>query len=54
MVKRERCSYYDLRLQGRFENEKYLSMIVDGADQAKFRLPHFAQKTSERLALKKN
>ena len=45
MVIRERRSYYRRRKQGRLERDKYVSMIIDGADQAKFAMPYSKEKT---------
>ena len=40
-VRREREAYYDRRRLAYTQPDKYLSMIVDGADQSAYGLPHF-------------
>jgi len=40
-VNEERASYYWRRLQSITQPRDYLSIIIDGADQAAFALPHF-------------
>jgi hypothetical protein len=45
LVKRERSSYYRRRRQSILFPKKYLSIIIDGADQAKFWLPYGKEKT---------
>jgi hypothetical protein len=44
--KRERRAYYTKRDQAITNPKRYLSIIIDGADQAKHKFPHFAQKVS--------
>jgi hypothetical protein len=54
-VKRERAAYAAKRLLGRYQGDKYLSLIIDGADQSDHQLPHVAQQshsTSESWKLK--
>ncbi|XP_035662490.1 uncharacterized protein LOC118406535 [Branchiostoma floridae] len=45
----ERLAYYQRREAARKEPEKYLSLIVDGMDQAKTYLPHFVGDKSKDL-----
>lgn len=48
-VRRERLEYYKRRDQAILHSQDYCSVIVDGADQSAFGLPHFMVKTkSER------
>ena len=44
-VRRERNVYYRNRLRAKLYPKKYLSMIVDGADQGQFALPHVTNKS---------
>ncbi|KAI8487260.1 hypothetical protein Bbelb_350580 [Branchiostoma belcheri] len=46
----ERTSYYHRREISRKEPEKYLSLIIDGMDQAKTFLPHFIGDKSKSMA----
>jgi hypothetical protein len=43
MVKEERAAYYLRRLQAVQQPQKYMSVIIDGADQSRFHLPHFKE-----------
>jgi hypothetical protein len=43
MVKSERKAYYQRGLMACLEPNHYLSLIIDGADQSRFGLPHFAE-----------
>ena len=43
-VHEERSTYYMRRNQGIFEKQHYLSLIIDGADQAAYGLPHWIEK----------
>jgi hypothetical protein len=45
MVKRSRAMYYQRRRLAFEEPDKYLSLIVDGADQAQYKLPYFHQRS---------
>jgi hypothetical protein len=55
LIKQERQAYYDKRTKAKMFPEKYLSMIMDGADQSIYQLPYFyqASKTTS-AALKSN
>jgi hypothetical protein len=44
-VKRERSAYYQHRLQGVQSPDSYLSMIIDGANQARHALPSTVEKS---------
>ena len=44
--KQERYRYYFKRSHAENNPSEVLSMIIDGADQARYRLPHFAEKVS--------
>ena len=43
----ERRKYYKHCRKARQESDKYMSIILDGMDQAKTNLPHFQQKTKQ-------
>ena len=43
-VRQERLSYYGRRKQGIENKKEFLSVIIDGADQAAYALPHFVDK----------
>ncbi len=47
MVGRERREYKKKRDKARLQPTEYMSMIVDGADQSAFGLPHFMIKTKD-------
>jgi hypothetical protein len=42
-VKAERAGYYDRRLQACLHPTRYMSVIIDGADQQRYGLPHFCE-----------
>jgi hypothetical protein len=46
-VRQERNSYYNRRKQGIFCQNDFLSIILDGADQAAYALPHFVDKDKD-------
>ena len=52
LVKAERQAYYDNRTDACKDKEKFLSLIVDGADQSSFGLPHFYRKTKDTSGIK--
>ncbi|WAR30542.1 hypothetical protein MAR_033084 [Mya arenaria] len=43
----ERRYYYQKRDASRTQQESYLALIIDGMDQAKTSLPHFAGRQSK-------
>jgi len=43
-VREERQSYYYRRSQAILQRDDFLSIIIDGADQAAYALPHFLEK----------
>ena len=44
-VRLERRAYYSNRMRARLEPHNYLSLIIDGADQGKHRVPHWPEKS---------
>ena len=46
-IARERREYKKKKDKARLQPTEYLSMIVDGADQSAFGLPHFVIKTKD-------
>jgi hypothetical protein len=44
-IKRERSCYYQNRLRGANQQDQYLSMIIDGANQANHAVPHSVEKS---------
>lgn len=42
-VKAERQAYYQRRLLARLHPSRFLSLIIDGADQSRFHLPHLKE-----------
>ena len=46
-IKLERKSYYVRCERAVKEKHKYLSLVIDGADQSRFHLPHFRRKSHE-------
>lgn len=53
-VKKERILYQTKRQYAAMNPDKAISIIIDGADQAKFALPHFAQPTKTTSTARKN
>ncbi|WAR14973.1 hypothetical protein MAR_005078 [Mya arenaria] len=49
-VRMERRYYYQKRDASRTQQETYLSLIIDGMDQAKTSLPHFAGRQSKSIS----
>lgn len=49
--RKERERYYLNRERARHDPQKYISIIIDGMDQSKTDLPHFATKTKSSSAL---
>ena len=54
LVRRERGSYYTRRKQGIYCKGDYLSIIIDGADQAAYGLPHFLEQDKISSSCQKN
>lgn len=52
-VREERDSYYYRRHQAITAGEDYLSIIIDGADQAAYGLPHFIEKDKDSASAQK-
>jgi hypothetical protein len=54
LVRRERGSYYIRRKQGIYNKSEFLSIILDGADQAAYAMPHFLEQDKLSSSCQKN
>ena len=52
VIKNERQAYYNNQKRASEDRKSYLSLILDGADQSSFGLPHFFQRTKETSGMK--
>jgi hypothetical protein len=53
-VRKERAVYYERQRMAVDNPDQYMSMIIDGADQSKYSLPHFHHRTHKTEGIWKN